>query len=132
MEEKKPQTQVGKILAKQESDLGMTVAMQALKLVQPMIKSVSNELTSTLGDNEIIIVIRVQKLGSPASILMLDTKQDFTIQGAKGSPDGKFSFTGEVLPGTKKPIAIKKYYIVEEFVDLLLTGRMKELTEKLM
>jgi hypothetical protein len=41
-------------------------------------------------------------------------------------------FTGEVIPGTKKPKAIKKYYIVEEFVDMLLTGRMQEMTEKLM
>jgi hypothetical protein len=132
MKEKKEMSIVGKQLAKQESELGANVAMQALKLVQPMIKSVSKELTDTLGDNETIIVIRVQKAGGPASILMLDTAEDFTIQGAKATKEGKFSFTGEALPGTKKPKAIKRFYIVEEFVDLLLTGRMKELTEKLM
>lgn len=122
---------VSRALNRQEADLGQHVAMKALKLVEPMIASVSDELTNTLGDNETIIVIRVVKRGSPATILMLDTSEDFTIKGAKAN-GGKFLFTGEADGVTKKPRAVKRHYVIREFVDMLLTGRMQELTEKLM
>lgn len=124
---KKEQSQVAKALQQQETSLGQEVAMKALHLVKPMIKSVADELSSMLGDNEKIIVIRKTKAGSPVSILILDTKEDFIIQGGE-----KFLFTGAPEPGTKRPKAIKKFYIAEEFVDMLLTGRMQDMTEKLM
>lgn len=124
------ETEVGRALDNYQVTLGQEVAMKALNLVKPMIKSVAQELSDTLGDNEQIIVIRKTKAGSPVSILILDTKEDFTIKGCKAN-NGKFLFSGEVIPGTKKPKACKKYYIAEEFVDMLLTGRMTELTKKL-
>lgn len=123
--------QVSKALMNQEATLGHQVALRALEMVKPMISTVAQELSSMLGDNENIIVIRKTKAGSPVSILILDTAEDFIIQGKK-SNNGKFLFTGEADPGTNKPKAIKKFYIAEEFVDMLLTGRMTEMTEKLM
>lgn len=111
---------IANILKEQETTIGQEVAMRALGLVKPMIKDVCKQLSDTLGDNEQIIVIRKIKADSPVSILVLNTKEDFTIKGGE-----KFSFDGN-----KK--AINKYYIAEEFVDLLLTGRMTELTNKLM
>lgn len=130
-EEKKETNQVALALKQQEATLGQEVAMRALTLVKPMIKSVADELSAMLGDNEKIIIIRKTKQDSPVSILILDTKEDFTISGSKGN-NGKFIFTGEAEPGTKRPKAIKNFYIAEEFVDMLLTGRMQEMTEKLM
>lgn len=160
--EKKELSIVEKQLARQEQSLTETVALKALELVKPMISSVSDELTNSLGDNETIIVIRVNKKGAPATILMLNTAEDFTIQGAKANhdtanvlkdkfikrmlseghllqeeyeamkkSDNKPLFRGEV-DKTGKPKAIKKFYVIREFVDMLLTGRMKDLTEKLM
>lgn len=114
------ENQVGKILQQQEDSIGQNVAMSALTLVKPMIKDVCKQLSDTLGDNDQIIVIRKTKGDSPVSILMLNTHEEFKIQGGK-----IFSFTGN-----KK--AINKYYVAEEFVDMLLTGRMKDLTDKLM
>lgn len=127
----KMENQVFAALDSQEQSLGQHVAMRALDLVKPMIKPVSEELSKLLGDNESIIVIRKTNKDSPVSILVLDTSEDFIIQGKKRN-NGKFLFTGEAEPGTKKPKAIKKFYIAEEFVDMLLTGRMQEMTEKLM
>lgn len=127
----KPNTQIARALERQEATLTQEVALKALKLVEPMIESVSNELTNTLGDNETIILIRVSKRGAPATIVMLDTAEDFTIKGAKAN-NGKFLFTGAGNPETKKLKAVKKFYIIREFVDMLLTGRMNDLTKKLM
>src|SRR5258705_9458456 len=89
---KKEESQVAKDLMQQEATLGQEVAMKALDLVKPMIKSVAEELSNTLGDNEKIIVIRKTKSGSPVSILVLNTKEDFIIQGGdkplfSGAPD---------------------------------------------
>ncbi len=128
---KKEETEVSKALKQQENVVGQQFAMKALNLVKPMIKSVSDELSNMLGDNEKIIIIRKTKSGSPTSILILDTAEDFIIQGKKGN-NGKFLFTGEPIPGTKRPKAIKNFYVAEEFVDMLLTGRMQDMTEKLM
>lgn len=123
-------SQVALALEKQEETLGQHVAMKALNLVKPMIASVAKELSDMLGDNEKIIVIRKTKSDSPVSILILDTNENFIIKGKKGN-DGKFLFTGEAEPGTKKPKAIKKFYIAEEFVSMLLEGRMQDMTKKL-
>lgn len=159
----KPKSSVALALERQELSLGQEVAMRALKLVQPMIESVSKELTDSLGDNETIIVIKVTAAGKPATITMLDTKEDFTIQGAKANrqtssrlrdayikqmhaegklsdeeyqkmnmTDGKFLFTGEQDPVTKKPKARKQFYVIRDFVDALLTGRMENITKQLM
>lgn len=161
--EKKEISIIGKQIASHEQTLTETVAVQALELVKPMISSVSDELTNSLGDNETMYVIRVSKKGSPATILMIDTSQDFTIQGAKANftsaniakdkfikrmkeeghlsdeeyqsmkvCDNKFVLRGNIDKDTKKPTYIKKFYVIREFVDMLLTGRMKDLTEKLM
>lgn len=150
-------------LEKQELSLGQEVAFRALKLVQPMIESVSKELTDSLGDNETIIVIKVTGAGKPATITMLDTSEDFTIQGAKANKsmsnklrdayikqmnregklsdeqyqamnisEDKFLFTGEQDPITKKPKARKQFYVIRDFVDALLTGRMENITKQLM
>lgn len=158
----KPKSSVALALEKQELSLGQEVAMRALKLVQPMIESVSKELTDSLGDNETIIVIKVTGAGKPATITMLDTHEDFTIQGAKANKqtsnklrdayikqmhhegklsdeqyqamnisDNKFIFTGEQDPITKKPKARKQFYVIEAFVDALLTGKMENITKQL-
>lgn len=112
----------------QQATLGQEVAMKALELVKPMIRDVVKQLSDTLGDNEQIIVIRKTKADSPVSIMVLDTKKEFIIEGGE-----KFRFTGKPSPENPKvPYAIKKFYIAEEFVDMLLTGRLTELTEKLM
>lgn len=159
----KPNTQIAKQLDAHELSLGQEVAMKALKLVQPMIESVSKELTDSLGDNETIIVIKVTGAGKPATITMLDTSEDFTIQGKKANKttaniardnyireqykagnisdedfarmninDNKFVFTGEQDPVTKKPKARKQFYVIRDFVDALLTGRMENITKQLM
>lgn len=159
----KPKSSVAAALERQELSLGQEVAMKALKLVQPMIESVSKELTDSLGDNETIIVIKVTAAGKPATITMLDTKEDFTIQGAKANKsqsnklrdayikqmnkegklsdedyqrmnisEDKFLFTGEQDPITKKPKARKQFYVIRDFVDALLTGRMENITKQLM
>lgn len=162
--EKKEISIIGKQIASHEQNLTETVAMKALELVKPMISSVSEELTNSLGDNEVMYVIRVSKKGAPATILMVDTSQDFTIQGAKANftsaniakdnfikkmlkeghlsqeeydttmkkGDDKFVLRGQIDVNTKKPMYIRKFYVIREFVDMLLTGRMKDLTEKLM
>lgn len=160
---KKPESQIAKQLNQHELSLGQEVAMRALKLVQPMIESVSKELTDSLGDNETIIVIKVTGAGKPATITMLDTAEDFTIQGKKANrttaniardayireqykqgkiseedyakmniSDNKFLFTGEQDPVTKKPKARKQFYVIRDFVDALLTGRMENITKQLM
>ena len=128
---KKEETAVSKMLNQQQASLGQEVAMKALGLVKPMIASVAKELSDMLGDNERMIVIRKTNAGSKVSILILDTNEDFVIKGKKAN-NGHFLFDGELIPGTKRPIAIKNFYIAEEFVDMLLTGRMQEMTEKLM
>lgn len=156
-------SQVERALQQQELSLGQEVAMKALKLVQPMIESVSKELTDSLGDNETIIVIKVTGAGKPATITMLDTAEDFTIQGKKANRttankardnyireqhkagnisdedfarmninDNTFVFTGEQDPITKKPKARKQFYVIRDFVDALLTGRMENITKQLM
>lgn len=161
--EKKEISIVEKQLQSQETTLIQSVAMKALDLVKPMISSVSDELTNSLGDNEKLYLIKVNKLGAPATIYILDTQEDFTIHGAKANrdsanilkdqfikkmldegrlskedyekmkqSDNKFVFRGEIDKETKRPKAIKKFYVIREFVDMLLTGRMTEMTEKLM
>lgn len=132
MEEKalvnKNQSIVAQRLEMTQTTLGQEVAMKALDLVKPMIRDVVKQLSDTLGDNEQIIVIRKTKADSPVSIMVLDTKKEFIIEGGE-----KFRFTGKPHPQNPKvPYAIKKFYIAEEFVDMLLTGRLQELTEKLM
>lgn len=161
--EKKEMSQVAKALQQQEMSMGSEIAMQALKLVEPMIESVATELENTLGDNETIIVIRRSKITADATIVMLNTAEDFTIQGAKANrtksnkerdkylkklhEEGKISeedwalmntddlvpvFKGEMNPATKKPFAIKQFYVIREFVTALLSGRMEDITKQLM
>lgn len=125
---KMEQNQVAKMLNGHEALLGQEVAMKVLNLAKPMIKSVSEEISNMLGDNDKIIVIRKTKKDSSTSILILNTKEDFTIKGGEN-----FSFTGKAHPENPKiPAAIINFYIVEEFVDMLLTGKMQEITSKLM
>lgn len=161
--QEKPKSIVAQQLDAQQASLGAEVAMKALKLVQPMIESVSNELESTLGDNETLIVIRRSSLNAPATILMIDTSKDFMICGAQSNHttsdiernkyikqqrdngliddetwsrmntcDNKSLFRGAINPETRRPYAIKQFYIIRDFVDALLTGRMKDITDKLM
>lgn len=142
------QTAVGKLLNSHEKTLGQHVAMKALELVKPMIQPVAQELTDTLGDNEVIIVIRNSGKGTPTSITMLNTSEDFTIKGKKANrtpiidkdtgkitgylDEGKFMFRGEAIPGTKKLKAVKNNYIAEHWVDMLLSGRIVEMSKELM
>lgn len=159
----KSKSSVANVLEHQQQSLGAEVAMKALTLVQPMIESVSKELTDTLGDNETTIVIRCSKRGQPATILFLDTKEDFTIQGARANHttsniardafikqqrdagniddeqwarmnvcDNTPVFRGEIDAQTKRPRAIKQFYVIRDFVDALLTGRVQDIANKIM
>lgn len=159
----KTQSSVAATLDYQETTLKAQVAMKALKLVQPMIESVSTELENTLGDNETTIVIRRSSNTKSATILMLDNKEDYTLCGSSANRttsnrerdkyikqqrdagniddetwarmnivDNTPVFRGEINPDTKRPRAIKQFYVIRDFVDALLTGRMEDITKKLM
>lgn len=119
MSEEKKVNPIAKMLDGHQAAIGHEVAMRALTLVKPMIKDVCKQLSESLGDNDQIIVIRKINKNSPVLIHLMNSKEDFTIQGGEN-----FSFTG-----TKK--SVNKMYVAEEFVELLLTGKMKELTEKI-
>lgn len=155
-------SQIANALDYQQASLGAEVAMKALKLVQPMIASVSNELEESLGNNETTIVIRRSSNSKSATILMLDNTCDYTLCGAgankttanrardmfikqqrdignisdeqweiMNSCDNTPVFRGEMNPDTKRPRAIKQFYVIRDFVDALLTGRMQDITQKL-
>jgi len=113
-------SEVDKVFSQGEETLQQQVAMKAIGLVKPMLEDCCGEISSYLGDNEKVILIRKTKKDSPVGILVLDSKSNFEIKGGN-----EFKFTGDKS-------ALLKYYTAEEFVELLLTGRMKELTEKLL
>jgi len=120
MEEKEKESSVESVFKQGEETLQQQIAIKAIGLVKPMLQDCCGEISSYLGDNEKVILIRKTKKDSPVGILVLDSKANFEIKGGD-----VFSFTGDKA-------ALLKYYTAEEFVELLLTGRLKELTEKLL
>lgn len=111
---------VEKVFKKSEESLQEQVAVKAIGLVKPMLNDCCTEISNYLGNCDKGIFIYKNKKDAPVGILVLDTAQNFEIKGGK-----KFSFTGDKQ-------AVLKYYTAEEFVDLLLSGKLKELTDKLL
>lgn len=113
------------VFASGEENVQQQVAIKAIGLVKPMLEDCCNEISTYLGDCEKVIYITKTNKDSPVAITVLDAKGKFEIKGGKLSENGSLQFRGTQS-------AILKNYTAEEFVDLLLTGRMKELTEKLL
>ena len=108
------------VFKQSEETIQQQIAIKAISLVKPMLTDCCSEISNYLGDNDKVILIRKTKKESPVGILVLDSKGSFEIKGGD-----TFSFTGD-----KK--ALLKYYTAEEFVEMLLTGQLKEMTEKLL
>lgn len=117
-----------------EKKLNNDLAQKALGIVKPMITDSFNEVHSYVSDpgKEKIVLIQATSKLHPLSLIVLDKYADFTVKGAAAN-NGKFSFSGASIDvdGKKRLQAILKYFTVEEFIELLLSGKMKELHEKL-
>lgn len=111
-----------------ENTLQQEVALKAVGLVKPMLIDAMKELGKYLGNNDKIVVLRRMNNESNVAVVILDTHMPFRIIGGE-----KFIFGGDPISETDKtPKALVKNYDANEFIDMLLSGRMKELTEKLM
>lgn len=123
MEEQKEEQQdnsVESVFKQGEDTVQQQIAIKAIGLVKPMLKDCCQQISNYLGDCEKVILINKTKKDSPVGILVLDTKGSFEIKGGDS-----FSFKGDKT-------ALLKYYTAEEFVEMLLSGQLKELTEKLL
>jgi len=120
MENEQEDNSVESVFKQGEETLQEQIAIKAIGLVNPLLKGCNEEISTYLGDNEKVILLRKINKDSPVGIFVLDAKGNFEIKGGE-----KFVFTGDKA-------VLLKYYTAEEFVELLLTGRLKELTEKLL
>lgn len=118
-------TAVDKVFASGEENMKQQIAIKAIGLVKPLLEDCNEQISIYLGDCEKGIWITKTTKDSPVGITVLDAKGKFEIKGGGLSASGKLEFRG-----TKS--SQLKYYTAEEFVELLLSGRLKELTEKLL
>lgn len=116
---------VDKVFSQGEEGIKQQVAIKAIGLVKPLLEDCNTEISKYLGNCDKAIYITKTSEDSPVGITVLDANGKFEIKGGGLSASGKLEFRG-----TKS--AQLKYYTAEEFVELLLTGRLKELTEKLL
>lgn len=118
-------TEVSKVFEATEKRMSSKLADTALEIVRPFLDNCLNDIKKAIGTGGIVL-IQQRTEDTPLSIIVLDKSKDFTIKGGV-----KFTITGKPDATGKKLEAITKYFTAEEFVELLVGGKMEEIGQKL-
>lgn len=92
-----------------------SVIEDVLPKLQPMIAPAKRELEKYLGSDEKLILLSKASEGSSAKVIVIKTDSNLLIQGKKLGR--KFTCEKE---------AIEHVFNVDEFVEMLLTGKLTE------
>jgi hypothetical protein len=103
------------ILGMAESEMADAMVQNFLPKIKPFLAPMMEELNQYLGDEDKTVVIRRRKNSSPV-IVILDNKEDFIVTGPKVDAEKK---------------AILKVYNIEQFVELLINGKLTETLSKM-